>query len=212
VTPGTAVYRTLARLVARSLGSLDAVVGVYARRSVAAGEVVLGRSDTDLHVIVSPPPSLEAEGELLCHLAERFRALKRLVPCLGHFDVSTREELSRWYAEQPSQWYRDRAWLRLYGEEFERPRAELDGGARDGLLWWYFWAALLLPGSFRAGDARTCCNLVLDLFDVYRLYTGAPDEPRSRGELAELWYQWGPPSSERAAILRRAADMRMRGK
>jgi len=198
----TAAYRAIARLAARSLGTVDSVLGVYTRRSVAAGDVVFGRSDIDLHAIVAPPASLEAEGLLLLDLADRFRRLKRLAPCLGHFDVSTPAELSLWYREQPSQWFRDRGWLRLQGEEFERPRLELDGAGRSRALWWYFWAAQQLPRNFAAGNARTCCNLVLDMFDAYRLYSGLSHDPLSRAELAELWYASGPPSPERAAILR----------
>ncbi len=198
----TEIYRAIARLAARNLGTLDEVIGVYARRSVAVGEVVLGRSDIDLHAVIAPPASLDSESALLSELARRFARMKRLAPCLGHLDVSTRRELDAWYREQPFQWYRDRAWLPLDGEEFERPRGGLHGSGKDRILWWFFWAALLLPKSFRAGDARTCCNLVLDMFDVYRLYVGSSDEPLSRAALVELWSESRPPGAERDSILR----------
>lgn len=202
MTGETGAYRAIARLVARSIGSHDAVLGIYTRRSVAAGDVVFGRSDIDLHALVAPLGSPEDEGAVLLELARRYVRLKRLVPCLGHFDVSMRDDLDRWYGEQPFQWYRDRAWLRLYGEEYVRPRLELDASARRRALWWYFWAVQLLPASFRAGNARTCFNLVLDMFDAYRLATEPVSEPLARPEVAELWFRSGPRSAERIAILR----------
>lgn len=198
----TSVYRAIGRGIARWLGADESVLGVYVRRSVASGDVVFGRSDIDLHAIVAPFGSPEAEGSYLLGLARRVARLKRAVPCLGHFDVSTRAELDRWYREQPAQWYRDRAWLRLYGDEYVRPRLPLDERARRRALWWYFWAVQLLPGNYRAGNARTCFNLVLDMFDAYRLFAGPPDAMLTRQELAELWYRSGPPSRERLRILK----------
>jgi predicted nucleotidyltransferase len=197
----TEIYRALARVVARRLGRAESVLSVYARRSVAAGAVVLGRSDIDLHVIVARPSTLEEEAELLLDLSERFRRIKAVVPVLGHFDVSTREELERWYREQPFHRFRDRGWLRLYGEAFERPRGAIDGPARSRVLWWYFWAAQQLPHNFRVGNARTCFNLVLDMFDAYRLFTGESGS-LSRAELVRAWFDSGPSTEDRAAIVR----------
>lgn len=198
----TSAYRTIARGVARWIGADDSVLGVYVRRSVASGEVAFGRSDIDFHAIVAPFGSPEAEGAHLLDLARRVARLRRAVPCLGHFDVSTRVELDRWYRGQPAQWYRDRGWLRLHGEEYERPRLSLDATARRRALWWYFWAAQLLPDSYRAGNARRCFNLVLDMFDAHRLLTGPSGVTLTRRELAELWFRSGSPSAERRRILR----------
>ncbi len=197
---GTDLYRSLGRLAARSFGSIDAVVGVYARRSVAVGEVAPGRSDIDLHVLIADPASVDAEAELMLALAERLRLLRRSVRVLGHFDVSTRGELERWYAEQPAYWYRDRAWLHLWGDEFERPRTELEGARKDALLWQFFALWEQFTWRFRADDARRCSNVFLDMFDMLRLYEGRSREPLGRAELAELWYASGPPSRERTAI------------
>jgi predicted nucleotidyltransferase len=126
MTAQTAAYRAIAGVAARTLGRLEGVIGVYARRSVATGEVAFGRSDIDLHILIAPSSSAEAEGELLANLVARYNRMRRVAPVLGHAWVSTREDLERWYIEQPAEWYRDRAWLRLYGEEFERPRCTLD--------------------------------------------------------------------------------------
>jgi hypothetical protein len=208
---GSDLYRALGRLVARSFGSLDGVLGVYARRSVAAGEVAIGRSDLDLHLLVAEPASVEAEVELLLRLADRLRLLRRTVRVVGPIYASTRAELERWYTEQPAHWYRDRAWLRLWGEEFERPRTELEGARRDELLWLYFWSCELLVRDFRAGHARGCWNAFLDMFDAYRLYAGLSGEPLTREELAELWCASSPPDRGRTAILR-AHRRRFRGR
>lgn len=197
-----ASYRAIGKVVARALGGLDGVLGVYARRSVATREVSFARSDIDLHVLITTSASLEDEGRLLSDLFVRYARAKRAVPCLGHAWVSTRSGLERWYREQPSEWYRDRAWLCLWGEEFERPHSALDHESREGLLWWYSWATGALAECLRAGNARRCWNLVLDLFDAYRLHTGLGDEPATRTELFEQWRISGTPTPERAAIER----------
>jgi hypothetical protein len=200
MTPQTAAYRAIARVAARTLGRLDGVIGVYARRSVATGEVAFGRSDIDLHILIAPSASAEAEGKLLANLVALYNRMRRLAPVLGHAWVSTRDDLERWYVEQPAEWYRDRAWLRLYGEEFERPRCPQDRPGDEVLLWWYGWAMGALLESFRVGNARRCWNLVLDLFDVYRLRTGLEDGVLDRHELFDLWWSSGKASPERTRI------------
>jgi predicted nucleotidyltransferase len=198
----TEIYRAIARAVALNLGRDESVASVYARRSVAAGSVVLGRSDIDLHVIIRPPASLEAEAELLVGLSERLARMKRIFPMIGHFDVSTRAELERWYREQPFHRVRDHGWLHLYGEELERPSGASSGLARNRALWWYFWAAQQLPRTFRTGNARSSFNLILDMFDAYRFYTGTLQAPSpTRVELVQAWYESGPASPARAGIV-----------
>jgi predicted nucleotidyltransferase len=202
MTVQTEAYRLIGRLAARRLGRLECVLGVYARRSVATGEVAFGRSDIDLHIVIRPSPSAEAEGELLADLVAAYNRLRRLVPVLGHAWVSTRDELERWYREQPYEWYRDRGWLRLWGEEFERPSANADIVGHEGLLWWYAWAVWSLPEVFQRGNARQCYNLLLDMFDVYRLYAGLSSVPLLRSELFELWWESGEHSRARELIAR----------
>lgn len=199
----TQLYRVLARLAARRLGKLESVESVYVRRSVACGEVVFGHSDIDFHLLVRPYSSLEQEARGLLDLAAYYARLKRLLPCLGDCNVSTKAELESWYHDRPYTWYRDRAWLKLYGADWERPEGKLsrDGG-RNSLLWWFFWAWERLPGFFRAGDVRICCNLFLDMVNMYGLYVGALKVPTSRTLVLRYWQTVCPPSKELEALVR----------
>lgn len=196
----TKVYQYIARIAAKQLGKFDSVLGVYAKRSVASGEVVLGKSDIDLTILLAPCVDVHAEARGLKDLAARYALLKRLWPCLGDCEVGTRTELENWY-RSPSYswyWYRDRGWLRLHGEEFLRPRPSFnETEGRDSLLWWFFWAWERLPGFYRAGDVRTCCNLLLDMANAYYLYLGEFHTSKRRAEVLAQWLKDISPSRER---------------
>jgi len=199
----TRLYRVLARLAARQLGRLDPILSVYARRSVACGEVVFGGSDIDLHLLLKPSPTLDQEAHILRDIATRYIRLKRLLPCVGDCNVSTRAELDSWYRNRPYTWYRDREWLKLYGEDWTRPSVALnDDTVRDSLLWWFFWAWERLPGFFRAGNVRSCCNLFLDMVNVYGLYVQALVASTSRTAVLRYWRTLCPPSRELDALAR----------
>jgi len=207
----TRLYQFIAKIAARQLGKLPSVLSVYARRSVACGEVNFGRSDIDFYILMRPSADLLTEAENLRDLARRFATLKRAIPCLGQGDVSTPAELQRWYRTRPYTWYRDRGWLWLYGQHYERPRVALTGGEqRDSLLWWFFQVWEYLPGFYRAGDLRNFCNQLLDMVNVYGLYTGAFDGPKRRAEVLQYWQSVnasGPAYKE----LRRAFHQGFRG-
>jgi len=199
----TQLYRFLARLAAQQFGRLDFVLSVYVRRSVACREVVFGKSDIDLHLLLKPYSSLDQEARGLQDIANRYVKLKRLLPCIGDCNVSTRLELEHWYRARPYTWYRDREWLKLYGEDCTRPWMALnDSTARDSLLWWFFWAWERLSGFYRAGNVRVCCNLFLDMVNVHGLYVGALDGPQRRAAVLEYWRTLCPPSRELDALTR----------
>ncbi|MGE0682985.1 MAG: hypothetical protein AB7P69_19040 [Candidatus Binatia bacterium] len=198
----TQLYRFLARLAAGRLAKGAPILSVYARRSVACGEVVFGHSDIDLHLLVEPFTSIDQEAQVLRDLAIRHAQLKRLLPCVGDCNVSTRAELASWYRERPYTWYRDRAWLKLYGEDWNRPEVNLrDEAVRDSLLWWFFWAWERLPRFFRAGNVRICGNLFLDMVNVYGLYTGALKTSTTRRAALQYWRTFCPPSRELEAFV-----------
>lgn len=207
----TRLYQSIARCAARLLGRLDPVLSVYTRRSVACGEVVFGRSDIDLHILISPFSAVDEEARFLRDFAVRYVSVKRLLPCLGDCDVSTHRELAHWYRSRPFTQFRDRGWLRLYGKEFDRPCVPLtDGEKRDSLLWWFFWAWERLPSFYRAGNVRTCCNLFLDMVNAYGLYVGAFDTPKRRDEVLRYWQAVNPPTRE-SLELRRSFHRGFRG-
>ncbi|HKA54449.1 MAG TPA: hypothetical protein VKJ47_12390, partial [Candidatus Binatia bacterium] len=207
----TRLYRLIAKLAARQLGRLPAVRSVYARRSVACGEVNFARSDIDFYILVQPAADVLSEAAKLRDLAARFAGLKRLLPCLGQGDVSTPAELQRWYQARPYTRYRDRGWLWLYGPRHDCPGVALtDGDARDSLLWWFFQVWEHLPGFYRAGDLRNCCNQFLDMVNAYGLYVGALQAPQRRAEVLQYWLATNARTRE-SAELRRAFHAGFRG-
>jgi predicted nucleotidyltransferase len=199
----TRAYRFLAKIAARQLARLDSVLSVYARRSVACGEVNFGKSDIDFYILIRPSDDICTEARNLRDLAGRFAALKRIIPCLGQGDVSTPAELQRWYQARPYTWYRDRAWLWLAGQPCERPHVELtEGEPRDSLLWWFFQVWEYLPRFYRAGDLRNFCNQLLDMINVYGLYTGAFAGPQRRRDVLQYWQSLDPPADKYQELCR----------
>src|SRR5262249_44054293 len=152
--PGTALYRGLAWLAAERLGALGFVRGVHARRSLAAGEVVAGRSDIDLTVVIEPPRDLAHESQQLRALARTTGILRRGLPLVGPPEVATAQELEHWYRSPdfPATRERDRGWLRIWGEPFARPPGSgTPDQERLRNLPWLLWAWQELPGYFRRG-------------------------------------------------------------
>ena len=78
-TLATRVYLQAARAIAAVLARKKIVETIFVRRSVASGEVVFGRSDIDLSIVIRDP----ASGAALCSLANSFRALHFPFPMLG---------------------------------------------------------------------------------------------------------------------------------
>jgi hypothetical protein len=183
------LYRPIAYAAAHLLGRLPWVRSVSARRSLACDEIVFGASDIDLHLVVDEARDLADEAQRLATLAVATARIKRVLLPLGQYDVTTLPELMAWYTARPYTYYRDRAWLHLFGEPAARPPCALrDQAARDSLLWWLFQAFELLPGSYRAGDVRTCSNVFLDVVNAAAVYTGEIGEPAPRREVLAHWW------------------------
>jgi hypothetical protein len=185
---------------------------VYARRSVACGEVVLGRSDVDLHVIVGPFRDGAEEAGALALLVRRYRRLQRLLPILGDFDVSTPTDLIHWYRNRPGFWYRDRGWLRLWGESFCRPEPDpADPVLRDSLVRWFLLASDRLPAMLRRSAPHHATNLAIDLLDAHDLLLGHSSTVRSRGAVLSRWYEDDPTEPRRKRLALGYADAFRRG-
>jgi hypothetical protein len=205
---GTKAYGALARAAARGIGSLGFVRGVYARRSLACGEIIFGRSDIDLTVLIDRPAGLEAEVAHLLALSRRFAAVSTALPLFGPPEVATAAELADWYRSPdfPATPERDRGWLRLYGEPFAPPNAHGSPPAlRRQNLPWLFWAWTSLPDFHRAGRVRTCCNLLLDMIDVLQLSAGRVHGPSRRAAVLARWsadLAPGPEIDDLARVLR----------
>jgi predicted nucleotidyltransferase len=203
----TAAYRLLASAAARAFGRLRFVRAVYARRSVACGEVVFGRSDIDLHLIIDAFDDPFSEGRAIATLTRRIRRLRRVVPILGDFDVSTPHDLDRWYRNRPGYWYRDRGWLRLWGDSFDRPEPLADDDElRPSLVRWFILTALRLPALVRRGSVHHSANLAIDLVHAHGLILGRITGAGRRGEVIERWWRESPADPRRRRLAAGYAD------
>jgi predicted nucleotidyltransferase len=206
VTVATTLYRAIATFAAARLARMPAVEGVYTRRSLACGEVTLGRSDIDLTILITPAAGLGDEAEALRRLARRFAVLRRVITALGTCEIGTRAELDEWYRSPwfPASSFRDRGWLRLVGAPFTPPAPPLGEAEREQLLRWLFWAWETLPRFHREGNTRTCVNLLLDMVNVHDVYVGALERPATRADLLARWRPRAPrlPAAALAAALR----------
>jgi hypothetical protein len=199
-TLGTAAYLAIARLAARHVAGLGFVRGVHARRSLASGDIAVGRSDIDLTIVLDPAESMATEVARVRGLARRLAVFRRILPVVGPPEVATASELAEWYRSPffPASAERDRAWRCLWGESFERPAVATSGVAASadtphaGELPWLFWAWLTLVDDYRRGKVRTCCNLLLDIVNVRYLCSGAFTGPQRRTEVLAHWSQVGP--------------------
>lgn len=95
-SPSTAIYRTAARLLGRTLLSSPIVRSVYVRRSVAAGEAEFPRSDLDLAMVIEPVPGVEIEA-----LRRRYRRARVAFPRLGECQLFTLEDLDEFAITDP---------------------------------------------------------------------------------------------------------------
>ncbi|HEV8714746.1 MAG TPA: hypothetical protein VGX03_18190 [Candidatus Binatia bacterium] len=73
----TQLYRFIAKTAAFLLGRMKPVAGVYVRRSVACGEVVFGKSDIDLHVLLEPFADVSTEAKFLRDFTRTFLTMIR---------------------------------------------------------------------------------------------------------------------------------------
>ncbi len=171
-TLATQFYLLTARAIAAVLARHEIVETIFVRRSVASGEVVFGRSDIDLSIVVRHPVS----GAGLCALANCFRALRFPFPILGQAQVYDSLDLRTWWHTDP---YRARidgpAGIVLQGPSLEIPWLPVrpDQAARRAV----FWLDGYVPRAFRLGNRRDLRKLAIEMWMAYATAAGLAPEP-----------------------------------
>jgi predicted nucleotidyltransferase len=187
-----ASYLAIARAIAHLLIRDPLVESVYARRGLAFGEVLFGRSDIDLTLVVRrlEPPALEAEATW--RLARTVGRLRRVLPLLGQCELATREELASW-ADLES--YRGsieaRSLLMLAGPELRLEQRPVR--PRDALLRALFWLETYLPMAASRHNTRNLRKIALEIWAATLAARGEIPQPLvTKGEMLAA-YRAQPP-------------------
>jgi predicted nucleotidyltransferase len=211
------MYRRIAKVAARLLGRSELVETVYIRRSVAAGEVVFGRSDIDLGIVVKA--EAEASGEALLSLARRFQAVRRAVPLVGEGEVRTPRDVERWIRTDT---YRGslerRVDILAYGKPLGIP--PLPVAPEHAARWVTLWLEHHFPRAVQQGNARNLRKFAAEMWNAYATATGILEEPLpSRAatveqlrESGELDLREATPEETVAFCLQLAETFRDRGR
>ncbi len=166
----TAIYLKLARVAASVLGSADIVENVCVRRSVASGEVVFGRSDIDLSVLIR-----DAGGSLL-HLLNLFRALRCSIPILGECLIYDHPDTETWFETDTFRASIDRrASILLRGSA--HPIPDLPVQPEQAARRCAFWLDPYLATAWRGRNVRNLRKLAVEMWNAAATAEGRIAEP-----------------------------------
>ena len=183
---GNVAYLALATAAARYLGRCEIVESVYARRSLAAGEIAFGRSDIDLGIRLYDACAAPGDGERLIPLRRRMHRLARALPIVGEAEVFAASELEDWVRLEPVREAFDRAAILLHGRPFRIPPWTIrrdDAAAR-----FCFWFDRYLPAALAARHQRNLRKFALEMWATLAIIEGHFSEPPlSRQEMAAEW-------------------------
>ncbi|MCP5117619.1 MAG: hypothetical protein GY953_42895, partial [bacterium] len=185
-------YRLIGRVAAKVLGTFDFVETVYARRSVAAGEVAFGRSDIDLQIVISKPMVTAAEAQRILRLSRCFRTLRTCCPVIGETFVVTQSEQDRMYSLDPYRASLDRRCaLVLHGKPVRIPAPPIE--PEDAVLRAIFWFRSYLPYGVRKRNRRNLHKFALEIWNAYATATRLITEPfTTREATGEAWQRLEP--------------------
>jgi len=206
----TQIYRFFAKMVAKRLSKFDAVLGVYGKRSLASGEIVFGKSDIDLTILIADFDQEKEEASFLCDLCDTYSRIRKVLPILGECDIYNDFDIRAWYCLNTYESFADRNWIRLYGKEINP--FPLKGNKEDMIfkfLWWIFEFLLI---SYRKKTVKGCFNILMELANGYYTYMGAFDEPKLKREHVLDYLVAVDPSCGELRLLQRAFHSGFRGK
>ena len=146
------------------------------RRSVAAGEVVFGRSDIDFTILLEGPLGDPEEAGKLLALNRCYRALQTALPIVGESHVMTHEEMRLSYRTDSYRGSLDRrAALVVYGKPMEIPVYPVP--VEDSARRLAFWYRKYLPIAVRTRNLRNLRKFALEIWNAYSTATGLTVEP-----------------------------------
>jgi len=199
---GTLIYRLCAEIAAKRLSSYEAVLGIYARRSLASGEVVFGRSDIDFSMLIADFDQEEQEASFMQDLCHTYSGAKRLLPMLGECNVFNDFDIRAWYAVNTYESYADRNWIRLYGSDIDPFPAKIR--EEDLIYKFIWWVFKFLFHTYRVRNIKGCFNVLMELANCYYTYTGIFAEPKAKKGDVLKYMIASEPSCKELLMLQRA--------
>jgi hypothetical protein len=186
-------YLASARGLARLIGQHRIVRSVYVRRSVAAGEVVFGKSDIDLTLVLHDPCATVEGARRLHALNRTVRGIRRMFPWLGQCEVHAAGELADW-AERES--FRTNLEIAngvlVHGEPIDLPVCPID--QRQAAYRTAFWLEKYLPIALAGRRRDQVWKFVLEMWVTASLAVGRIAEPcLTRAETLRTWQRLSRP-------------------
>lgn len=170
-SPSTAIYRTAARLLGRTLLSSPIVRSIYVRRSVAAGEAEFPRSDLDLAMVIEPAPGVEIEA-----LRRRYRRARVAFPRLGECQLFTPADLDEFALTDPYRASLDRRCGITVAGASPKIRAvpipPLETARRLA-----FWFEHFIPTARRTRNLRNLRKFAIEMVNALGVLDGRWSEP-----------------------------------
>ena len=167
-------YRTAAWSSARMLATSPIVESILAHRSVGTGEVVFGRSDIDLLVVIRQ--ACAHDGQALADFYRTVRICRFLNPALGHMEVHDPEGLQSSLATDTSLGSVERrSCLLMYGRPV--PMEDRPVCPSHAVCRFSFGIQTLLSPALHQRSRRYLRKAVLDSWSQYATACGLIKEP-----------------------------------
>lgn len=109
------IYNIITEVIKRRFRRYKEVKAIYLRGSVSTGDVVLGKSDIDLVVLIDKFEDPLKEARFLYFLGKEYLKLKRIFPVLGECVVLDPEDVPIWFGTRTYRIFESAKWKRLYG-------------------------------------------------------------------------------------------------
>ncbi|MFC1979895.1 hypothetical protein ACFLVS_03415 [Chloroflexota bacterium] len=212
---GTKFYKIFAGWVAKEFAKVDHVRGVYIRRGLAKDDIVFGRSDIDLIILIDQFDNPSEESKLIYELSKVYRKFKRYFPILGEVEVHNFSDLMRQDSYRNYRYISDGRFIPLHGTEISLPEFKLE--KEDILYEIPMFMFYFLPMAFRSNNIKSSINVLLEISMLYHYLSGEINQLNLRkSDILELLISRNPQSKElrrlRQAFFRffvgRYADLR----
>ena len=206
---GTKIYKFFAKIAAKRLSRLDGVLGVYGRTSLASGEIVFGKSDIDLAILIEDFDRGKEEANFIHHLCDTYLHIRKILPMIGECDIFNHFDIQAWNCFNTYAWFADRNWIRLYGEKINPLQIRMN--KEDAIFKFIWWIFNFLFKQYRKKRTRSCFNILLELANSYYTYIGTFDKPKLKREHVLNYLMETNPWCKELRVLQRTFYRGLRG-